>query len=95
MDNQEEIKMSYLRIEPDKTGEGFNVYEIDEWPNSSVLAGNERKSFKDAFNDKSGAVKAYPKAEVSDYIYSVNGDIGACPPPSFDPYYAGESWDEE
>lgn len=85
----------YSIIEPNKTGDGVNVYEIDKWPRSSVLAGNVRKSFINAFEHLYDAKKAYPKAEVSDYIMSVNRDIGPCPPSDFDPYYAGESWNDD
>lgn len=82
-------------IEPDKCGEGFNIYTIDEWPKSSVLAGMTRKTFIDAYNSTKEAQYEYPNAEVLDYVYEVSGDIGPCPTSDFDPSYAGETWNDD
>lgn len=41
------------------------VHGWDMWPNSSVLAGQERKSFIDSFETEEDAQIAYPSAGAS------------------------------
>jgi hypothetical protein len=87
--------VSYLAIEPDKYGEGYNVYEFGEYPKSSVNYGMERKSFKDAFSSVEEAKAAYPGAEYSGYVHNVASDPGPNAPGWFDPAAAGEYWDDD
>jgi hypothetical protein len=49
-------------IEKAKYGGGFSVYEHGEFPASSVMAGQARKSFLEGFNTVEEAQAAYPEA---------------------------------
>lgn len=44
-------------------GDKFGVYEYGVYPRSSVLAGQSRRSFLDAFDSVEAALAAYPDAE--------------------------------
>ncbi len=50
-----------MTIEANKYGT-FSVYEFGVYPNSSVLAGQTRKSFLDMFDTIEDAKAAYPEA---------------------------------
>ena len=50
-----------MTIEANEYGT-FSVYEFGVYPNSSVLAGQTRKSFLDMFDTIEDAKAAYPKA---------------------------------
>ena len=54
--------MSY-HIEHNEYG-GFSVYELGVYPRSSVLAGQTRKTFVDAFDTLEQAQAAHPRADV-------------------------------
>lgn len=74
----------------------YGVYRYDTYPESSVLAGQERRSFIDSFPTLAEAQAEYPEAEW-------NGDgtgyreivIPRDPPEWFDPANAGETWDDD
>lgn len=74
--------------------EEYGVYRYDVYPESSVLAGQERRSLLDRFPSLAEARAAYPDAEW-------NGEgsgfreivIPREPPEWFDPANAGETWD--
>ena len=83
-------KFDYVAIEPDRHDNGVNVYGFGRYPRSSVNYGMDRKVFLDAFNSVEEAVKAYPKAEVSEGIRVVESDPGPFAPGWFDPSAAGE-----
>ena len=55
----------YFTIEPDMGR--FSVYEWGIYERSSVLAGQQRKSFRADFETVVEAVAAYPNADVSDW----------------------------
>lgn len=72
----------------------YGVYRYSEYEQSSVLAGQVRRSFLNCFEKLEEAQENYPDAE-----WSGNGS-GYVPPavpdmpwPGFDPADAGESWD--
>lgn len=52
-----------MTIEENEYGT-FSVYEFGVYPNSSVLAGQTRKTFVDSFDNIEEAQSAYPKAVV-------------------------------
>jgi hypothetical protein len=90
--------MEDLRIEPERGAEyehdgEFAVYAYDEYPEGSVLAGQERRRFRDGgFTSEAAAKAAYPEATVeggSGYREIV---IPHTPPAWFDPSLAGETW---
>ena len=93
--------MPYLTIEYPASGatyshDEYGVYEYGTYPDSSVLAGQERRSFIDRFPTLEEAKAAYPSAE-----YSGEGSgyrevhIPETPPSWFDPANAGESWTDD
>lgn len=43
----------------------YGVYEYDVYPRSSVLAGQERRTFLDSFDTLAEAQKEYPNAKVA------------------------------
>jgi hypothetical protein len=71
----------------------YGVYRYDVYPESSVLAGQERRSFLDSFKTLDEAKAAYPDAEFSAPGYR-EIVIPHTPPDWFDPANAGETWDE-
>jgi cell division protein YceG involved in septum cleavage len=52
----------YYTIEPDRYG--VLVYEWGIYERSSVLAGQERKTFMDGYDSVEDALKQYPSAQV-------------------------------
>lgn len=74
----------------------YGVYRYDTYPESSVLAGQERRSFIDSFPTLAEARAAFPDAEW-------NGEgsgyreifIPETPPAWFDPSAAGERWEDD
>jgi hypothetical protein len=61
---RKEKKYDWLDIIEKQDGR-FVVYGYDEYPHSSVLAGQTRKNFLDAFYSLEEAEKAYPDAGLS------------------------------
>jgi len=59
--------MTNQTIEPDGRG-GYEVYEWGVFERSSVLAGQNRKTYKRAFKAVSEAQEAYPQAEVLEWV---------------------------
>jgi hypothetical protein len=74
----------------------YGVYEYGVYPDSSVLAGQERRSFVDSFPTLAEAKASYPNAE-----YNGEGSgyrevyIPESPPYWFDPANAGEQWTDD
>jgi hypothetical protein len=75
----------------------YGVYAYSEYPESSVLAGQTKRSFVDSFDTLAEAQKTYPAA-------TWNGEGGSgytplvlpdTPPDWFDPANAGEVWHED
>jgi hypothetical protein len=61
---------SYITIEYPSQGatysnDSYGVYEYSTYPRSSVLAGQEKRSFLDSFDTLEEAQKAYPNATFS------------------------------
>lgn len=86
-------KFDYYTIEPDREG-GVNVYGHGVYEESSVLAGQHRRVFLDAFSTQEEAEIKYPNAEFAcpDRRYAV---MPECAPDWFDPAAAGETWHED
>ena len=97
-------KVSYT-IEPDDRFPGeVVVWEHGVYPRSSVLAGEDRRSWRDSFKTVEEAKAAYPKAEVMEHstgdpFKNILGDMGnnmsQVAPDWFDPLDAGEVWHED
>lgn len=88
--------MRDLTIEHDD--QGWVVFEHGEYEETSVLAGQPRRSFLDAFQELEDAKTAYPEAEViegSSRIPGFNATLPMSPPSWFDSTAAGERWDED
>lgn len=87
-------------IEPDKRGDGFNVYEWGTYPKGSVLAGQDRKTFVDASSDQYELKLKYPGAEVFDHVVECTATVNANAPANYYAgdggfYDAGEYWGED
>ncbi len=95
--------MSYLAIEYPMHGatyhhdDQYGVYEYGVYPDSSVLAGQERRSFIDSFPTLAEAKAAYPNAEYQGEGASGYREIyiPETPPYWFDASIAGERWSED
>jgi hypothetical protein len=73
----------------------FAVYSYGTYPESSVLAGQEKRSFvAGGFTSEDEAKAAYPDATVSGSRYREVFILHTAPS-WFDPADAGETWDED
>jgi hypothetical protein len=78
--------MAYMMIEPARhSEEGYDAYEWGTYPRNSVLAGQDRKSFKGSYDTLEQAQEAHPDAEVSQGRVSANNSVDHLP---------GEEWDD-
>lgn len=75
-------------------GETYAVYRYDEYPESSVLAGQPRRTFVDQSTDLEQLKRDHPNATVTEASGYVPVNIPDSPPPWFDPENAGETWHE-
>ena len=82
--------MSYT-IEPDGRGR-FIAYEWGIYEESSVLAGQDKKSFRDDFATVAEALVVYPKAEVMDGKVSANNTFGHLPDREMSAYEEEHYW---
>jgi len=74
----------------------YGVYEYDEYPMSSVLAGQSRRTWLDEFDSLEEAQAAYPNAVFNDAGSSYQPlNISRIAPDWFDESYAGERWDDD
>jgi len=99
--------MSYFTIEPyyNSFFRGFAVYEHDEYPRSSILAGQYRRTQREMFETVSDAKKEWPTARVLDHsskpVTTIKqrlaelSNLPPAPPEWFDAADAGESWDDD
>lgn len=72
----------------------YGVYQYDTYPDSSVLAGQERRSFKGDFDTLEAAQAAFPEASWDGGGCGYREPfIPVCPPDWFDSANAGESWE--
>ena len=85
------IEPNFYRESVGRPSGGYNVYKHDEYPNSSVLAGQERRTFCDFFDTIEEAQAAFPAAYVSGDTHRAPY-LPATPPSWFDPANAGEEW---
>jgi hypothetical protein len=92
-----EITIEYPASGATYSRDEFGVYRYDEYPESSVLAGQERRTFLDSFPTLDEARAAFPDAEWP-------GEEGTGyrkitipkePPAWFDSANAGETWSED
>lgn len=73
----------------------FAVYRYDEYPRGSVLEGQVRRHYVEGgFRTIDAAQERYPEADVSGPV-APRAEVPPVPPVTFDPGYAGESWDEQ
>ena len=74
---------TYFTIEPSVVGLGidneFTVYEWGTYDRSSVLAGQQKKSYRDTFQTVALALEAYPKADVMEWTVSANNTFDHLP----------------
>lgn len=70
----------------------YGVYQYDTWPMSSVLGGQERRTFLDQFDTLEEAREKYPDAEFQDHSCYRPLVMSDTPPDWFDPANAGEEW---
>lgn len=89
-----ELTIEYPSAGATYTRDEYGVYRYDVYPDSSVLAGQERRTFLDSFPTLAEAKAAYPGARESGCGYR-NIEIPRTPPAWFDPANAGESWEDE
>ena len=92
-----------ITIEPSRGG--FAVYGHGVYPESSVLAGQYRRSHLDRFETLDEAKREWPFAEVRDHSTKparIGGEslgdlsgLPTCAPGWFDPADAGEHWSED
>ena len=68
----------YYSIEPDGYGE-VSVYGWGVYERSSVLAGQQRKSFVDGYPTVAEALVAYPGADVHGGVVSANNTFTHLP----------------
>jgi len=88
-------------IENEGPGEIW-VWEIGEYEDSSVLAGQTRRARLDCFDTVEEAQKAYPDATVSEgcslhaqNVMDRDSFAHSLAPGWFDPADAGERWDDD
>ena len=89
---------TYYTIEPDDTGEGFWVVEHGVYPESSVLAGQDRRALLAHYDTVKQAKQSYPQANVLEWSTRntwTRTDLPIHPPKWFDPFDAGEVWSED
>jgi len=79
---------------PSRYGDGYDLYGIGVYPESSVNAGMEMRSFLDSFETLEEAQGAYPDVEVWQGLGPAP-ELPKTPPDWFDPMDAGERWDED
>ena len=90
-------KRSNIRIEFPSRGatycnEVYGVYEYGVYDSSSVLAGQEKRTWLDEFNTLEEAKSKYPSASVSESTGYRKLEMTSTPPSWFDPAIAGEEW---
>jgi hypothetical protein len=76
-------------------GTTYAVYRYDVWPESSVLAGQPRRSFVDSSEDLEQLKREHPDAEVTEGTGYTPPPVPETPPSWFDPTLAGERWNND
>lgn len=79
------------QISRSSTGDTHAVYTHDEYPQSSVLAGQARRTFVDS-GSLEELQERHPDAKVLEHSTRCDPVLPACPPSWFDPMAAGEDW---
>ena len=85
------IEPNFYRESVGRESGGYNVYEHDEYPDGSVLAGQNRRTFCDYFDTLEEAQAAFPTA-----FQCGSTQCAPClpdtPPSWFNKGDAGEEW---
>lgn len=68
------------------------VYEHSEYEESSVLAGQPKRTYIAGFNTRAEAIAAYPEAQVCNSSTKTEFAMSSSPPSWFDPTACGERW---
>lgn len=61
-----DIRIEFPLVNSSCTRDVYAVYEYGIWPKSSVLAGTEKRTYRDEFKTLEEAKAAYPTAEYID-----------------------------
>lgn len=99
-ESESELIMTQLVIEYPAVGatyrhDEYGVYEYGTYPESSVLAGQERRSCLGTFPTLAEARAEFPAAEYTDGSGYREIHIPEAPPDWFDPEAAGERWNDD
>jgi hypothetical protein len=92
------MQFNYHSYTIEKEYEKFAVFGHGEYPEDSVLAGQYARGFIDSFDTLEEAQAVYPEAEFSELKTGIPSGwrvMSDLPPTDFDPYYAGERWDDD
>jgi hypothetical protein len=92
------IKIEYPSAGATYCNYAYGVYAYDEWPMSSVLGGQSRRTYIREYPTLEEAQAAHPDAittESCGYIASTGTELPRVAPSWFDPMDAGEQWDED
>lgn len=87
--------IEYPAVHNTFTDEAFGVFEYGVYPESSVLAGQERRSCLGIFATKAAAQAEFPGVPYVDGSRFIERTLPETPPPWFDPTLAGESWSDD
>jgi len=83
------MKYIYYTIEPYHSYGEENAVVVYGWgiyPQSSVLAGQESKSWLDQFSSVESALKKYPKAEIMDHSVDAGNTFNHLPDTEMNAY---------
>ena len=84
------MKYTHYTIEPDKQAYADEntvvVYGWGVYPQSSVLAGQESKTWLDRFSSVESALKEYPEAEAVDHSVSAGNTFDHLPDTEMNAY---------
>jgi len=81
--NGKKINYHSYTVEPDDRSDRFVVYGHSFYPASSVLAGQQMKSYMGIYVSIDEALKEYPKAEVLGFKTEVNNSVDHLPENDF------------
>lgn len=89
---KEDVRIEFPSRGATYYNEYYGVYKYDVWPSSSVLAGQERRTFIKDFNSIEEAKAEFPDAEVIGHSCYQHVSMFSVAPSDFDPLDAGEEW---
>ena len=73
------MEHDYMTIEPSRYGDGFDLYGWGEYPETSVLAGQQRKQFIAAYATIELALADAPDASVIDHHIAAHNSVAHLP----------------